>query len=260
MSSNNLQSYIIDTQALMRDQNFLLTSQTQLIRWINKARYDVCLKTGCIEVLVSGNCPAGSSSVPGYAMPNAAQPGNNIATACQTISGVEMMPYGFFNQFIQANNTGVKGMIEAKQLAISWGSFRPEMRWMPWINFQAYCRSFNIGVNSYPLIWADKGDGERGEIWIWPPPSVSGMPGVTQTQGEIELLTSCIPLDLYTANDYEAIPEPYQKGVKYGAAFYCMLGAQRYGTAQIYHDMMSDSLGISRVAVDRGKSNSYWQY
>jgi len=257
----DLQSYIIDTQALMRDQNGLLTPVSQLIRWINNARYDICLRTGCIEVLVSGNCPAGTSAVPGSALPNAVQPGNNLAIAFQTIAGVEMYPYGYANQFIKANCTGVKGIIEVKQVAISWGSFRPAMRWMPWQDLQALARSYNIGVFNYPLIWSDKGDGERGEVWVWPPPSVSGVSGVTQTQGEMEWLTSCVPLNLYTANDYEAIPEPYQRAVKYGAAAFCMLGAQRYGTAQIYHDMMSDSLGIGRVAVDRGKvQNFYWSY
>ena len=121
----NLTDYITDTQSLMRDMNALLTPENQLIRWINNARYDICLRTGCIEVLVSGNCPAGSSSVPGYALPNAAQPGNNLAQAFQTIAEVEMYSYGYANQFIKANNTGVKGIIEIKQVAISWGSFRP---------------------------------------------------------------------------------------------------------------------------------------
>lgn len=257
----DLNGYITDTQALMRDNLALLTPLPQLTRWINQARYDICLRTGCIEVLVAGNCPAGTSSVPGYALPNAAQPGNNLAQSFQTIAGVEKYPYGYANQFIKYNNEGVKGVIEVKQVAISWGSFRPVMRWKPWQDMQAYCRSYNIGVFNFPLIWSDTGDGERGEVWIWPPPSVSGVSSVTQTQGEMEWLCSCVPKNLYSANDYDAIPEPYQRAVKYGAAYYCMLGAQRYGTAQVYHDMMSDSLGIARVSVDRGKvNNPYWTY
>lgn len=257
----NLEDYIIDTQSLMRDGNALLTPLTQLTRWINQARYDVCLRTGCIEVLVAGNCPAGTSAVPGFAIPNAAQPGNNLAQSFQTIAGVEKYPYGYANQFVRANNTGVKGIVEVKQVAVSWGSFRPAMRWWPWQDLQAAARSYNIGVFNYPMVWSDTGDGERGEVWLWPPPSVSGVSSVTQTQGEMEWLCSCVPLNLYSANDYDAIPEPYQRGVKYGAAAYCMLGAQRYGTAQIYHDMMSDNLGLARTSVDRGKvSNFYWTY
>lgn len=251
----DLSQYILDTQALMRDSNFLLTSQAQLIRWINQARYDICLKTGAIEVLVAGNCPAGTSCVPGFAQPNACQPGNNLAQSFQTIAGVEKYPYAYANNFIKYNNTGVKGIIEVKQVAVSWGSFRPVCRWMPWQDLQAYCRSWNVGVYNFPLIWSDTGDGERGEVWLWTPPSISGVSSVTQTQGEMEWLCSCVPLNLNTANDYEAIPEPYQRAVKFGAAKYCMLGANRYGSAQIYSDMMSDSLGIARVSVDRGKVN-----
>jgi hypothetical protein len=255
----NLSDYQTDTLSLIRDTNSLFNSPAQLLRWINKARYDTCLKTGCIEILVAGNCPSGSSAVPGTMIPGASQPGQNTVQSFQTIANVEKYSYAYANQFLRANNAGVKGIIEVKQIAVSWGSFRPDMTWQPWQYMQAYCRAYNIGVYNYPIIWSDTGDGERGEVWLWPAPSITGVSNLQASQGEMEWLCSCVPLDLNTANDYEAIPDPYQNAVKFKSAMYCMLAAQRYGTAQIYNDLWTDCLGLDRESVDRGKGgNAYW--
>jgi hypothetical protein len=254
----NLSDYITDTQSLMRDQYNLLTPLPQLIRWINQARSRTCLKTGCIEILIAGNCPSGTSAVPNSLVPSAAQPGQNSVQKFQTIADCELYSYAYANQFLRANNTGVKGIVEVKQVAISWGSFRPAMRWWPWQDLQAYSRAYNIGVYNYPLIWSDTGDGEVGNVWLWPAPSITGVSSLQASQGEMEWLVSCVPLPLYTANDYEAIPEPYTNAVKYKAASYCMLAAQRYTTAQLFSDMWADDLGLDRESVDRGKVNDYY--
>lgn len=255
----NLTDYLTDTTSLTRDSSYLLLSKTQLTRWINAARHHIALTTGCIEILISGNCPAGTTAVPGSAVPGAAQPGNNLVQSFQTLAGVEKYPYAYANPYLRANNQGVKAVVEVKQVAVSWGSFRPVMTWVPWQDLQAYSRSYNMGVFNYPIAWSDTGDGERGEVWLWPPPSVTGVSNLVGSQGEMEWLTSCVPLPIYSDNDYEALPEPYSNAVKYKAASYAMLSAQRYGTAQIYQDLYSDQLGLDRTSVDRGKSgNAYW--
>lgn len=254
-----LVDYQTDTSQLLRDTNNMLTPLAQLNRWIHAARRQTAIKTGCIEVLIAGNCAAGTSAVPGTAVVGAAQPGNNSVQLFQTIANVEKYPYAYALPFLRANNQGVDAIIEVKQVAISWGSFRPVMAWKPWQDMQAYCRSYNIGVFNYPVLWSDTGDGVRGEVWIWPPPSVSGVSTLQGSQGEMEWLCACVPSRLFTADDYEAIPDPYTGAVKYKAASYAMLGAQRFGTAQIYNDMWADELGIDRESVDRGKSgNPYY--
>jgi hypothetical protein len=255
----NLIDYQNDTSEFLRDTNHLLTSLPVLNRWINAARNQTALKTGCIECLIAGNCAIGTSAVPGTAIVGTAQPGNNSVQLFQTIAGVEKYPYAYATPFLQANNAGVKAVVEVKQIAISWGSFRPAMVWMPWQDLQSYARSWSTLMSSNPVVWSDTGDGERGEVWLWPVPSVSGVSTLQGSQGEMEWLTSCVPLPLYTANDYEALPDPYTGAIKYKAASYAMLGAQRYGTAQLYNDMWADELGIDRESVDRGKSgNPYY--
>ena len=256
----SLSDYQTDTLQLLRDTNSLLTTPAQLLRWINLARNQTCLMTGCLEVLVAGNCPLGTSAVPGSLVVGGGIPGSKGVQLFQTIAGLEKYPYAYATPFIQANNPGVKAAVEVKQVAISWGSYRPAMTWMPWQDMQAYYRAASINVFNYPVAWSTTGDGIRGEVWLYPPPSVTGaLSTSTFAQGEMEWLCSCIPLDLKTANDYEAIPEPYTNGVKFGAAMYAMLGAQRYGTADLFRDMWADDLGLDRNSVDRGQpGNYYW--
>lgn len=257
----NFSDYVTDTQALTRDSNALLTPLSQLTRWINRARYLCCLHTGCIERLIAGNCPSGTSSVPGYAIPDAAQPGNKLSQSFQTIANVEKYPFAYANKFLRANYPGIKGIIEVKNVAISWGSFRPVMRYTPWEDMQAYCRAYNIGVYNYPLIWSVTTEGEKGEVWLWPPPSITGVSSLIASQGEMEWLCSCIPFDMHSNSDIESIPEPFQQSIPFAAAAYCFLGAQRPGSAQIYMDMFTDQLGIERISVDRGQpGNPYWTY
>ena len=236
----------------------MLTTRTQLIRWINLARKKTCQMTGCLEALISGNCASGASAVPGLAVVGAALPGNDTVQNFQTIANTECYPYAYATPFLQANNYGYKAVIEVKQVAISWGSFRPAMTFMPWVDLQAYLRASSINVFNFPVVWSTKGDGVRGEVWLYPPPSVSGVSTVGNSQGEMEWYVSCIPKDLYSNNDYEAIPDPYTDAMKFLAASYAMLGTQRYGTAQVYADLWADELGLDRWSVDRGQPGNYY--
>lgn len=252
-----LQDYLIDTSQLLRDTNFMLTTEAQLIRWINEARTKTCQMTGCLEALVYGNCPSGVSAIPGQMVVGATQPGNNTTQAFQTLPNVEKYSYAYATPFIQANNPGFKAAVEVKQVAISWGSFRPAMTFMAWPDLQAYYRAASINVFNFPVLWSTTGDGLRGEVWLYPPPSVSG--GLGQ-QGEMEWLTSCVPQPIYSNADFEAIPEPFTSSIKYKAAHYAMLAAQRYGTAEIYYNLWADQLGLDRWSTDRGQpGNYYWK-
>jgi len=268
-----LSTYVRDTAELLYDESNLFTSQAQLQRYVNRSRYQIALETQCIRVLVSGQSPFGAisqagSSIPGAAVPGA-QPGNlpipqqsTGLNTFSTISGVEKYPFSYGNQFATQANSGVKGIIDILDCAVSWGGIRPSLNWMPWDELQAYARSYNIGVFSYPFCWSTNGYGERGEVWLFPVPQV-GPPTAGSasigTQGEMEWDTSCVPIDLVNDYDPDAIPEPFQKFVPHFSAFWALLRAQRYGSAQIQAGILREQLGIGVGASDRGKiSNYYW--
>jgi len=250
-----LSDYIQYTRDLLNDSAGLYVPLPQLIRYINRARYRVALHTGCIRKLISGNAPFGNSAQAGSFIPGAAQAGSSPVTSFQTIAGVEKYSYAFANAYLRQSNAGVKGIIDVNQVAVSWGGIRPAMTYLPWDDLQALARSYNQGVFSYPYWWSTMGDGEVGEVWLFPVPSVGPD---AQGNGEMEWLVTCVPLPIYTDNDAEAIPEPFQSDVPYHAAHTALLGKQRFGAAQIFQNEFNERLNIDRVASDNGKVSSYY--
>ena len=263
----NLSLYQQDTAAILHDQAFLFTSPAQLNRWINEARRQVAKRTGCVRRLITGQSAFGASAQPGHMIAGGIQPGalpnalpdtqngvaalNTAANTMQTIVGVERYPYqGFFNPLLKAQYAGLRGVIDTIEVAINWGgNFRPSLTWMPWDDFQAYCRAYSNQTTSYPAVWSVFNDGEYGEIWLFPTPSQAN---------EIEADVSCIPADLYSNDDFEALPEGVQDAVKYKAASLAFLVGQRYAQAEAMENMFASTLGIDMVAIDRGKTPNYY--
>ena len=222
------------------------------------------MRTGCIRRLITGQSAFGASAAPGFAIPGATQPGalpdatpaGTIAGAAtnltmQTIPGVERYPYvGFFNPVLQAQHAGCSSVIDAIALSVNWGGVnRPTLDWMPWDDFQAYCRAYAVLNTSYPSVWAVYNDGTIGEIWMFPIPSQAG---------DIELDCFAYPSPIYTNTDFEAIPREFRKGVKFVAAKTAFMASGRYAQAQEMENAFANSLGIARVSVDRGKTRSYY--
>jgi len=260
-----LNFYLNDAAALLHDQSFLFTNQGQLTRWVNEARRQCAMRTGCVRRLISGQSAFGASAQAGALIPGGAQPGalsgafplayaNGYASqnALQTIPGVERYPYqGFFNPFAQQQYAGITGIIDIIDLAVNWGgAVRPALAWMPWDDLQAYARAYATLVTSYPYYWSCMDDGENGEVWMFPAPS---------TQGDIEADAFCIPADLNTDSDYDAIPPGFRNSIKFMVASLASMGARLFAQAQYYEDQFNARLGAGRTAADRGKtSNYYW--
>ena len=252
-----------DTMALLHDNNYLFNSQNQIIRWINEARYQCAKRTGCIRKLITGQSAFGASAQPGYFIPSGGQPGalpgafpagtvqGAAVNTLQTIPGVERYPFnGFFNPYAQQEYGGVKGVIDAVALSVNWGgSIRPSIYWLPWDELQAYARAYATLVTSYPYYWSVYNDGDHGEIWMFPTPSFAG---------DIELDALCVPIDIYTDSDIDAIPENYQDTIKFLAASLAFAASERYSQALLMESMWQDRVGIGGVARDRGKVPNYY--
>lgn len=260
----SLSQYLSDTAMLLNDMNYSFTSKTQLTRWINQGREEIAERTGCIRRLIAGQSAFGASAQPNVAIPNAMQPGmipspNPAGTiygaatqlAMQTIPNVERYPYeGFFNPVLQQTHAGCSKVCDIISLAVSWGGVnRPVLDWMPWDEFQAYCRAYAVLNSSYPAVWAVYNDGAIGEVWMFPVPTQAG---------DIEADATCYPSDIYTDDDYDAIPHGLRKGIKFAGAKLAFMSSLRYAQADIMEDQLARTLGVTRVAVDRGKSRTYY--
>lgn len=258
----SLSFYTQDAQSLLHDTAGLFTPVTQLTRWINLARRQCAQRTGCIQRMVTGQSAFGAGAQPGSLIPGGAQPGalpgslpNAQASAptntFNAIVGVERYPYrGFANPYLAAQHAGCKGIIDVLSVSVNWGSaVRPSLAWMPYMDLQAYARAYSTLVTSYPYFWSTLNDGENGEVWLFPVPSFAM---------EMEWQVYCVPNDLNSDDDYDAIPEGFRNSIKFYAAAMAYLGTSRFLQAQIFLNMFSDTLGIARYAVDSGKTGNFY--
>ena len=284
-----LSDYVNDTKQLMNDTFGSFYSQARLPRVINQARRMCAARTGCVRRLITGQSAFGASAQPGFMIPGGAQPGalpdalpqtgfsgsggsdfnsdfnadfgpsgaslalatGAVTGSLLTIPNVERYPYeGFFNPALQAQHAGCAKVSDSIDLAINWGSMRPSMNYLPWDDFQAYCRAYAVLNTSYPAVWSIDNDGPQGAIWLFPVPSQAG---------EMELDCFALPADLNTDADFDVIPSgTFRDSIPYAAAGIVYLSTKRYADAQIMEGIFSSMLGIARVSVDAGKTASYY--
>lgn len=242
----SLQQYIDQTRDLIRDQQGLFVPESTLIGYINDARSATSELTSCVRRLIVGQPPFGAQATPGLAVPGGVMPGSNPASTFATIQGQERYPYiGFGNDYLNKQYRGCRGICDVVTVAVSWGgAVRPTLDWMPWEDFQAYCRSNQILVTNYPVVFSVYNDGEAGEIWLFPVP---------QSANEMEWDCLCTAGPIYTNDDFDAIPEPFRNGVKYYAAARAYESSGRVGMADLMYNRFESSNIMRRGAVDRGK-------
>ena len=262
-----LSNYIQDCQDLLRDSRSQFTGVPQLTRYINQARREIAKRSACLQALVTGQAPFGTGAQPGYAIPGALIPGtlpgslpNNSnepgaastpSNGFNTIPGVELYTYQYAKPFLRAQYSGYDSIIYVFNVAVSNGGFTPTLDFLPWDDLQAFCRAYNIGVNSYPSLWSQKGLGENGQVWVFPVP-------VNQSFSTMQWECICTPLPLYTDSDYEALPEIFHGCVKYYGCYLAYLAQQRTGQAEIMRGLFDEQLGISAVSADFGHIDTHY--
>lgn len=242
----SLQDYIDETRDLIRDQQGLFVTQPQLIRYINDARAATSELTGCVRRLIVGISPFGASAVPGSAVAGGAMPGSTPRSTFSTIPGQERYPFiGYANNYLNQQFRGLRGVCDVISVSGSWGgAVRPSLDWMPFEEFQAFCRSNIILVTNYPVVFSVYNDGEAGEVWLFPVP---------QSANEMEWDTFCTAGPIYNNDDYDVIPDPFRTGVKYYAAARAYEARGAFGSAEIMYSRFLASNTERRGSVDRGK-------
>ena len=241
-----LSQYLTEVRDLIRDPQGLFVTEQSLIQYINEARAATSLLTGCCRRLISGTPPFGGSAQPDSLVPSGGMPNSDPNSAFATIAGQERYPYiGFGNAFLNQQFAGLRGICDVISVSVSWGgAVLPSLDWMPFEDFQAYCRSNIILVTNYPIVFTVFNDGEAGEVWMFPVP---------QQANVMEWDVLCTAGPIWTNNDFDAIPSPFHNGVKYYAAARAYESSQRFGSAQIMYQRFEDSNSLRRGAVDRGK-------
>lgn len=241
--------YIADSASLLRDTGFQFTTQSRLTRWINTGRTQTAKHTACLRALVPGAAPFGSNANPGSMLPGSFAPGVQPDAGFNAIADTERYAFAYANPFLAAANAGYKQINDVFGVAVAWGSFRPAMRWMPWDDLQAYARTYSNLMASQPLVFSTFGSGSSGQVWLWPPPS---------QDCEMEWDCTCLPNDLTTDDDFDAIPDSFTGAAKFYAAGMALMGSFRYGMADAMFKMFIAHLELDMAAAEGGKVPNYY--
>ena len=150
-----------------------------------------------------------------------------IDNSLTTIPGQEVYQFSLANTLLQAQTVfrGLSSTEGVLSVAIAWGvnaAMKPMMNEMIWSEFQAYYRSYNTGMQSYPTIWSKYGQGVNGSVYVWPLPSQAS---------QMDWDCWCLPITLGSPSDFEAIPYPFTTPVAFYAAYLAFFNAQRFDDA-----------------------------
>lgn len=161
-----------------------------------------------------------------------------IDNSLTTVVGQEVYQFSTANTLAQLT-AGVNQVIGVISVACAWGAnaaMKPMLQPMIWSEFQAYYRSYNNGMQNYPALWSQFGQGVNGSIYLWPLPS-----NVSQMDWDCY----CLPIALVDDTTAEAIPVPWTDAVQYYAAHLAFYDAQRFDDAErmrkIYEEKMKEN-------------------
>lgn len=249
-----LANYEVQVADLLHDPSNLIWSTTQLDRYINEARRQLAMDTGCLRSLqtayftqaveaytfgqVTGaTITAGGS---GYTTPTVSFSGGGGTGVAATLgvtngavtsitftnlgSGYTSAPAATVNPV--GGGSGATITVGAFNLAtydvldvhIIWGTLRYATRWFPWSIFSRQVRA-NTTWQARPAAWATYG---LTQIYLGPLPD--------QTyQADVD--TVILPTDL-AGSTVDPIPPVVQDPIKFYAAYLAKNNAQQFGEAQ----------------------------
>jgi hypothetical protein len=146
--------------------------------------------------------------------------GSVTATVDQSLTTVpnqEVYNFSTANTLAQTI-AGVQSIVGVTSVAVSWGSMKPVLEPRIFTEFQAYYRSYNTGLQNFPTLWSQYGQGTGGSIYLWPIPS---------TASQMDWDCWMLPIDLVNDSTAEAILSPWTDCVPYYAAYLAYDNSQR---------------------------------
>lgn len=252
---STIATYEVQVADLLHDPNNLVWSTTQLDRYINEARRQLVMDTGCLRSLqtayftqgveaytfgqVTGAAiTAGGTGYTGTPTVAFSGGGGTGVAATLTASGGAVTSITFTNlgsgytspPTAVVSGTGSNATISVGALNINtydvldvhiiYGSTRYATQWYPWSRF---CRIFrsNTTVQQRPAAWATYG---LQQIYLGPLPD--------QTyQSDVD--TIILPTDI-SGSTVDPIPPMVQDPIKFYSAYLAKYNAQQFGEAESF--------------------------
>jgi len=132
-----------------------------------------------------------------------------------------------FSKAALGNSPGVSSVFAVKSVSIIYANYRYSLPCYPFTVYQAMIRQYPTQYLYVPVVMGQYGQGANGSLYMYPIPSAAY---------QMEWDCFCLPVDLQTDQDYEAIPQPWQDAVAIGAAVYAYEELQNWNSARYYQD------------------------
>ena len=177
-----------------------------------------------------------------------------------TVPGQEV--YSFANANTLVTNPGflfpgILDIVGVLSVACAWGAnaaMKPMLQKKVWSDFQAYLRSYNTGLQTYPAVWSQYGMGSGstgGSIYLWPLPS---------TPSQMDWDCWCRPILLVQGgSQVEAIPYEWTTAVPYYAAYLGYLNAQRPQDAKNMFDQYEQKVLEAQATLTAPFVDNYYE-
>ncbi len=147
---------------------------------------------------------------------------------------------------------GVASIFAIKSVSIIYNNYRYSLPMYSFSTYQAYIRQYPLQYQYAPAVGAQYGQGTNGNLYLYP---IASQPYSFQVDA------FCLPSDLVTDTDTEAIPQPWQDTVPFYAAYLAKLEAQDQNGARAMLDMFDKLLQQKSNAARVGRrSNPYGRW
>lgn len=120
---------------------------------------------------------------------------------------------------------GVGSIIAVRSVAIIYANYRYVLLPRAWSVYQAMIRQYPRQYYYVPTFCSQFGQGAAGSLYMYP---------IASAPYQMEWDCTCLPADLLSDQDPEAIPLPWTDAVPFRAAFYAFSELQNLNAAEYY--------------------------
>jgi hypothetical protein len=119
-----------------------------------------------------------------------------------------------FSEIPLGGFAGVANVLAIRSVSFNWNNWQWSASRVSFSKYQALIRQYVASFYAPPVWCCQFGQGIDGSYKLYP------LPDQPYSQSADCI---CLPFDLYTDTDYEAIPQPWRRAVPYFAAHLCLL-------------------------------------
>lgn len=147
---------------------------------------------------------------------------------------------------------GIASILAVKSVSIIYANYRYSLPRYAFSVYQSQVRQYPLQYQYVPTICSQYGQGIAGSMYMYPLASASY---------QMEWDCICLPSDLLTDLDYEAIPDPWTDAVGWFAAYLAYLEIQNANAAAGYLSLYEKFMSLYGAAARIGGTvNPYGRY